>query len=174
MEGSPLRPQVVNWRCTPQFFNRPHVSKRTFGHCLNALLINTQVLADNVVSLHLHLAVQPERPDGLGSVLSSFQQELLGQVQAVKRQMGGTGLPRQTWKCYADLWRIPSLNNLPLALTLLVENTHQLSALYENLLPLAAKQPDQARWFYLLAHHLAALNEHVRIIGQAAETGPAK
>ncbi|MDX2281556.1 MAG: hypothetical protein NW218_18355 [Saprospiraceae bacterium] len=145
----------------PQTFR--HISPRTFVHCLHALFVNTKVLIDNVVSLHLHIAEHDEPHDDTPILLSQFQLELRSQGVALQRQiafLSGTPLQPQEWIFYADIWRISDLSNTPLSLAQLRDATDLLAGLYERLLPTAASLSDQATSFYLLAEHLVALNEY--------------
>ncbi|HRI59403.1 MAG TPA: hypothetical protein PK228_06760 [Saprospiraceae bacterium] len=142
---------------------RPHISPRTFVHCLNALYVNTQVLAANVVSLHLSLAGQDKCPDATLILLSRLQLDLVEQTTALRRHIGlfrGVPAPVQEWICYAELWRIPEVADLPTTSTLLLNATDLLMDLYESMLPAASGQYDRAVSYYLLAGHLVALNEH--------------
>ena len=138
-----------------------HVSTRTFLHCLTALIVNTKVLAGNVISLHLHLAKSAGQDEN-SKLLSRFSLELEGQAVALQYRMAllsNMPLQSQTWMGYANLWRIANLEDLPAALRQLRDNTDLLTALYESMLPAAATQSDQAASFYLLAEHLVGLNE---------------
>jgi hypothetical protein len=145
----------------PQTFR--HISPRTFVHCLHALFVNTKVLTDNVVSLHLHIAEHDESHDDIPILLSQFQLELRSQGVALQRQvafLSGTPLQPQEWACYADVWQITDISDTPRSLAQLRNATDLLARLYELMLPTAATQSDQATSFYLLAEHLVALNEY--------------
>lgn len=159
--------------------SQPRISPRTFVHCLNALYVNTQLLATNVVSLHLHLADQDKCPDDAPMHLSRLQLDLVEQTTTLRHHIGllrGIPAPIQEWICYSELWRLPETAEAPAALTLLRDATDSLMELYESMLPWAAKQCDHAVSYYLLAGHLATLNEHwqaLRIFIPPSEVSPA-
>lgn len=147
------------------FFARRHIPARTFLHCLNALYVNTQVLAGNVISFHLHLAERNDWSDEATMLLSRFQLDLVGQTVALQRHivaLRGAPAPPQEWVCYAALWRITEIDDVSTVLTLLLDATDLLMELYESILPTAVQRCDHAVSYYLLAGHLAALNEHWR------------
>lgn len=159
--------------------SKPRISPRTFVHCLNALYVNTQVLATNVVSLHLHLAGQDKCPDDAPMHLSRLQLDLVEQTTTLRHHIGllrGIPAPIQEWICYSELWRLPETAEAPAALALLRDATDSLMELYESMLPWAAKQCDHAVSYYLLAGHLATLSEHwqaLRIFIPPSEVSPA-
>lgn len=147
------------------FSTRPRIPTRTFIHCLNALYVNTQVLTGNVISLHLHLAERNDWSGGTTMLLSRFQLDLVGQTAALQRHIAalrGAPAPSQEWICYAALWRITEIDDVSTVLRLLLDATDLLMELYESILPTAVQQCDHAVSYYLLAGHLAALNEHWR------------
>lgn len=147
------------------FSTRSRIPMHTFMHCLNALYVNTQVLTGNVISLHLHMAERNDRSDGATMLLSRFQLDLVEHTVALQRHIAtlrGAPAPSQEWVCYAALWRITEIDDVSTVLTLLLNATDLLMELYENILPTAVRQCDHAVSYYLLAGHLAALNEHWR------------
>lgn len=147
------------------FSTLPRIPTHTFLHCLNALYVNTQLLAGNVISLHLHLVGQNDCPDETTMPLSRFQLDLAGQTGALQRHIAmlrGAPVPPQEWICYAVLWRIAEIDDVTTTLTLLLNAADLLMELYESILPMAVQQCDHAVSYYLLAGHLAALNEHSR------------
>lgn len=144
----------------------PRVSPRTFLHCLNALFVNTQVLAANVISLHLYAAGQEERQEE-SNLLSHFHLELEGQTFMLRQYIEGlysAPVLSQEWVCYADLWCIADVKDVPNALLRLAQETDFLAALYERILPISAAQPDQSISLYLLAEHLGILNSYFKIL----------
>lgn len=150
----------------PDMFSaRLRIPTHTFLHYLNALYVNTQLLAGNVISLHLHLAERNDWPDEATMLLSRFQLDLVGQTVALQRHIAalrGVPAPSQEWICYATLWRITEIDDVSTVLTLVLDATDLLMELYESILPTAVQQCDHAVSYYLLAGHLAALNEHWR------------
>ncbi len=132
-----------------------------FKHCVNALFVQTKVLASNVLSLHHHIAANTFVPIEIPTALSDFHLDLLGQALALQRYAGrmqGTDLQAEEWSDYADLWRLEDMGNVPAALARLQTASDKLASTYENTLPMAAIQPDQSTSFYMLAEHLNALD----------------
>lgn len=179
MQTQPTRSEfgILVLPLIPQTFR--YISPRTFVHCLHALFVNTKVLAANVVSLHLHVAEDAALQDDTPKLLSQFQLELGSQSVALQWQvalLSGAPLQPQEWVCYADIWRIADLGDIPRSLEQLRDATDLLAGLYEIMLPSAATQSDQATSFYLLAEHLVVLNEYYlaleRAIGAMATTVP--
>ena len=150
-----------------------------FRSLFERLVRHTQVLATNVVSLHLHLAGQDKCPDDAPMYLSRLQLDLVEQTTTLRHHIGllrGIPAPIQEWICYSELWRLPETAEAPAALTLLRDATDSLMELYESMLPWAAKQCDHAVSYYLLAGHLATLNNHwqaLRIFIPPLEVSPA-
>ncbi len=135
----------------------------SFVHRMNVLYVNTRVLAANVLSLHLHVAGQENFSDSVAMLLSRFQLDLADQANALQLQIGmirGVPAPAREWVCYAELWRIPEIRDVPAGLARVLDATDLLMELHEYLLPTAAGLCDHAVSYYLLAGHLTVLNEH--------------
>lgn len=148
----------------------PRVSARTFLHCLTALIVNTKILAGNVISLHLHIAGDTGVQEDTCTLLSRFHLELEGQALALQHRVAFfSNIPWQSpvWRGYANLWRIANVDDLPATLLQLRDATDLLTALYETMLPVAATQPDQSASFYLLAEHLVVLNKFYFVLKKA-------
>lgn len=168
MQSASPRVEIAASHMPMTHSTHPRISPRTFVHCLNALYVNTQVLASNVVSLHLHMAGQDEFLHDAPVLLSRMQLDLVEQGAALRHQISllrGSPAAEQEWIYYAKLWRISQSSDGLTALVTLREGTDLLMELYESMLPLAAEQRDQAISYYLLAGHLANLNEHWLALG---------
>ena len=170
MQTQPTRSEVgiLTLPLMPQSFR--HISPRTFLHCIHALIVNTKVMTDNVVSLHLQVAEHDGSHENTPILLSQFQLELRSQDVALQRQvalLSGTPLQPQEWVCYADIWRIANIADTPRSLAQLRDATDLLAGLYELMLPSAATLSDQATSFYMLAEHLVILNEYVLALEHA-------
>ena len=131
-----------------------------FSHFLKGLLVQTEVLKANVISMQLYLSGQPGQISR-ALFLSDFHIELVCQSISLQYQIacfGETSALKQEWQCYGDLWRVSDMPDVSKTLTQLANATDNLTVSYESILPISANQADQSTSFFLLAGHLSVLN----------------
>ncbi|MEZ4927463.1 MAG: hypothetical protein R3A50_14385 [Saprospiraceae bacterium] len=138
-------------------------STQIYQQSLNILFINTHLLIDHIVSLHLYFAVRQDLGPDILKLLSQFQLELRTQSHELHQQLnafGKTPVESQGWIFEANMWRKPTFSNGPKSLSQLWEATDFLAGLYEQVLPAAFSQPDHGASYYLLAQHLIVLIQY--------------
>jgi hypothetical protein len=149
----------------PVFMPKDHSSSASYAQDLNTLYIHTRILANNVVSLYLHLAAC--RQNDLTSLLSKFQVDLFSQAEALQQELSVMGietLPQENWGDHAALWRISDMGNQAAAVNSLIEASNELSEKYEQLIPEAMKRTDHAVSFYMLANHQSAISKYMHLL----------
>ena len=130
-----------------------------FAQGMNTLYVQTRILANNVVSLFLHLAT--DRQNDTTSLLSRFQVSLFSQLDALQQELQILGIEpasEDSWARFAAIWRISDVNNKSASIQNLIEATNELSAQYEALIPEAMRRTDSDVAFYMLANHQSSLS----------------
>lgn len=132
----------------------------SFVQIVEDLIVHTQTLTANVVSLHLHLSRQANQTMKT-SILSQFHLELLGQEAALLQQVTPQHRIRLKQIAQANhpsFWQTTDLDNPAASMSRLAYETDQLTDRYEQALPASAHQRDQSEALYLIGAHLSTLN----------------
>jgi hypothetical protein len=162
---------VISQGSDYKFPSKSSTILQPFSYHLKGLLVNTEVLMANVISMHIYISGRINQ-NNEALVLSNFHIELAGQTTALRYHIAGLcdvpALP-QEWLCYADLWRIADITDIPKSLSRLADETDKLTALYERILPISTTQTDQATSLFLMADHLSVLNSYFGTLQQCGK-----
>ena len=143
-------------------FSTAYQQSTSFLQILADLIVQTQTLTANVVSLHLHLSRQTNQTIKT-SILSQFHLELLGQEVALLQQVAPqyrVSLAKILQAKYPSFWQTTDLNNPEASMSRLAYETDLLTDRYEQALPASAHQRDQSAALLLIGAHLSALNTY--------------
>lgn len=141
-------------------FSTTNQHSTSFLQILEDLIVQSQTLTANVVSLHLHLSRQANQTIKT-SILSQFHLELLGQEAALLQQVPPqhrTRLMKISQAKYHSFWETTDLNNPEASMSRLAYETDLLTDRYEHALPASTQLGDQCAALYLIGAHLSALN----------------